>query len=91
MLSRVNYDAPGCRRFFRIRKAAPRLQAQSRAVTERLLDVRYVCAGCGMEMKRAIAGEAHCGAGHQRSLPELRAQACSMRVKSNNNDEAITK
>jgi hypothetical protein len=36
------------------------MEAKERTpVAERLLDIRYVCAGCGMETKRAIAGEAH--------------------------------
>ena len=27
------------------------------SVTERLVDIRYVCAACGMEMKRTVADE----------------------------------
>jgi hypothetical protein len=32
---------------------------QRTSVTERLVDVRYVCAGCDMDTKRTIAHEAH--------------------------------
>jgi len=28
------------------------------SVTERLVDIRYVCAACGMETKRTVAEEA---------------------------------
>jgi hypothetical protein len=35
------------------------MQAKERApVKERLVDIRYVCAGCGMETKRTVADEA---------------------------------
>lgn len=42
---------PGCRR--------PMEAKERTSVTERLVDIRYVCAACGMETKRTIADEAH--------------------------------
>src|SRR6476660_8644227 len=41
---------PGCDLPMEARGSTP--------ATERLVDVRYVCAGCGMETKRSIADEA---------------------------------
>ena len=36
------------------------MEAKERtSLKERLVDIRYICAGCGMEMKRTIADEAH--------------------------------
>jgi hypothetical protein len=36
------------------------MEAKERTpVKEGLVDIRYVCAGCGMETKRPIAVEAH--------------------------------
>jgi uncharacterized Zn finger protein len=37
----------------------PPMEAKERtSVTERLVEVRYVCSGCGMVTKRAIADQA---------------------------------
>jgi hypothetical protein len=41
---------PGCDLPMEARERTP--------ATERLVDIRYVCAGCGMETKRSIADEA---------------------------------
>ena len=42
-------QCPGCHR---------PMDAQERAfVTDRLVDIRYVCATCGMETKRTVADE----------------------------------
>ena len=36
-----------------------RMEARERTpATERLVNIRYVCAGCGMETKRTVAEEA---------------------------------
>jgi hypothetical protein len=36
------------------------MEAKERTlVKRRLVDIRYVCAGCGMETKRTVAEEAH--------------------------------
>jgi len=35
------------------------MEAKERTPKEGLVDIRYVCAGCGMETKRTIADEAH--------------------------------
>jgi uncharacterized protein with PIN domain len=36
------------------------MEAKERTlVRQRLVDIRYVCAGCGMETKRTLAEEAH--------------------------------
>jgi len=42
---------PGCDR--------PMEATERTSLKERLVDIRYVCAGCGMETKRTIADEAH--------------------------------
>jgi DNA-directed RNA polymerase subunit RPC12/RpoP len=41
---------PGCNR--------PMDPQERASITERLVDIRYVCAGCGMETKRTIKEEA---------------------------------
>jgi DNA-directed RNA polymerase subunit RPC12/RpoP len=42
---------PGCNQPMEAKERTP--------VKEGLVDIRYVCAGCGMETKRPIADEAH--------------------------------
>jgi hypothetical protein len=42
---------PGCNQPMEANERTP--------VKEGLVDIRYVCAGCGMETKRPIADEAH--------------------------------
>lgn len=42
---------PGCNQPMEAKERTP--------AKEGLVDIRYVCAGCGMEMKRPIADEAH--------------------------------
>ena len=41
---------PGCNQPMEAKERTP--------VEERLVDIRYVCAGCGMETKRTVADEA---------------------------------
>jgi len=41
---------PGCDR--------PMDPQERASITERLVDIRYVCAGCGMETKRTVSEEA---------------------------------
>ena len=41
---------PGCDQPMEAKERTP--------ATERLVDIRYVCAGCGMETKRTVADEA---------------------------------
>jgi hypothetical protein len=41
---------PGCDQPMEAKERTP--------VAERLVDIRYVCAGCGMETKRTVADEA---------------------------------
>jgi DNA-directed RNA polymerase subunit RPC12/RpoP len=42
---------PGCNQPMEAKERTP--------VKEGLVDIRYVCAGCGMETKRPIADEGH--------------------------------
>ena len=42
-------QCPGCHQ--------PMEPKERTAVTERLVDIRYVCATCGMETKRTVKGE----------------------------------
>jgi hypothetical protein len=42
---------PGCNQPMEAKERTP--------VKESLVDIRYVCAGCGTETKRTIADEAH--------------------------------
>src|SRR6516225_5513518 len=44
-------QCPGCNQPMEAKERTP--------VKEGLVDIRYVCAGCGMETKRPIADEAH--------------------------------
>ena len=54
MQDRVNdppiVRCPGCDR--------PMEAKERTSVAERLVDIRYVCAGCGMDTKRTVADEA---------------------------------
>ena len=54
MQDRVNdppiVRCPGCDR--------PMEAKERMSVAERLVDIRYVCAGCGMDTKRTVADEA---------------------------------
>jgi len=42
---------PGCDQPMEAKERTP--------VMDRLVDILYVCAGCGMETKRTVADEAH--------------------------------
>jgi hypothetical protein len=35
------------------------MEAKERTPVKELVDIRYACAGCGMETKRTVADEAH--------------------------------
>jgi len=50
-MTRLSFDVPAVISRWKQKNRTP--------VKEGLVDIRYVCAGCGMETKRPIADEAH--------------------------------
>jgi hypothetical protein len=71
------------------------MEAKERtSLKERLVDIRYVCAGCGMETKRTIADEARlklqvANANWPEQVVHVSCVAAFCTSKSNNNRRAF--
>jgi len=50
-MTRLSFGVPAVISLWKLRNA--------RRIMDRLVDILYVCAGCGMETKRTVADEAH--------------------------------